>query len=121
VLPARITCTGTKSDNSPPYETDGFVPFVGSPLAVTPVHLWYADEGWRLVEGRGWHVTHVPTGCCIGSGSQAEFATAEKAMAFLMRLDPTFGAWPIATPVPEGPVITACKAKFRLAMEGTPK
>jgi len=99
---------------APPFEAQGFVPFDGSPLAVT--HAASCDmtkkpPTWS--ERRKWRITHVATGHRLGD---AEWATAEEAMAVLLRCDPAFAAWRMVQAGVPDAALVACQVKFRSAM-----
>lgn len=113
MIPIRFTARPNPNRlRLPPYEIDGFVPFVGCPLAVSRDFEWDGDA-WQECEG--WVISHVPTGYRLGEDKS--WRTAEKAMAVLMRCNPSFPAWAFAKGGPATDSATrACWPLWRAAI-----
>jgi len=113
MIEIRVKCCAGPNDNIPPHETIGFVPFADSPLAVTPVSTWNAAfERWD--DNHYWQITQRATGWNLG---QRSWRTRDAAMAVLLRCDPTFAAWALATGAVDDAATIACRVKFRMACE----
>ncbi|NVO13852.1 MAG: hypothetical protein HXX10_07435 [Rhodoplanes sp.] len=102
-------------DHAPPNEQQAFVPFVGSPLAVTKCAFFDdATKQWvNPVRKKPWRITHVPTGFRLSGHT---WGTAAEAMEVLCAADPRFAAWPRANGRGDDAATQACHYKFRAAL-----
>src|SRR4051812_7330368 len=108
MIPTRVTVRSPDPE-LPPFEVDAWVPFEGSPLAVTRVCIWEShNDGWKEAAATRWIITHVPTGYNLG---HREWTTKLKAFEALEACDPRFPAWAFATRDPDSAATKACKAK----------
>lgn len=97
-----------------PFVTNGLAPTANCPLAITPTAVFdNATKAWRLT-GKGFRITHLPSGFCLGDMA-AGYSTQDKAARVLTACQPEHPAWLLATGKPDCAATAACKTLFRLA------
>lgn len=117
VIPVQVTCRSLHA-NVTARETTGYVPFESSPLAIVPSAEWNGRTR-KWTETSAWQIMQRPTGLFVGV--EWEWPTKEEAMAALLKLDPMYPAWALATGKDGEPATLACRVKFRglhLSQEG---
>ena len=114
MIPAKITISST-NPKLPPQIVDGFVPYEGAPLAVTPFYKWGRA---RWIATDEWCISHIPTGRQVGTNEGHKWDTPQEAMVVLNKCRPDFPAWFVARGGIETDAATqACHLIFKAAVK----
>jgi len=102
----------SRAEDMDGLDVEGYVPFADCPIAVTPFYVrHHGDTMWEGTDK--WCISQRRTGFNLG---RETWNSKEDAMAVLLRCDPTFPAWPLATGADDCRATQACRVKFREAL-----